>query len=269
MIIPTSTLSPLSGALITGWEPDLPVADTLLRRFLFAYADRIERMARRSGGRTEGSDDARFADLASPFHFDNAVVLLRPPPLTDLVGVIARARAFFPPTRPWVLLSAWPTPDLSELGLRLVGHPPLMFRLPAPLPSPPAELQVVEVDGPARLGDFERTLIAGFPFPGADGATIFDPRQLGEVVRLFVGYLGERPVSVAGAAVGHGVVEVDWVATMPSARGRGYGGALTAAAVGVAPELPAVLLASDPGHSVYRSLGFIDLLRCTMWEVHR
>lgn len=268
MIIPMSPVSTPSGELITGWEPDLPVADTLLRRFLFAYADRIDRMARRSGGRTEGSDDARFADLASPFHFDNAVVLLRPTPLTDLDAVIARARAFFPPTRSWVLLSAWPTPDLSDLGLRLVGHPPLMFRLPAPLPSPPPELRVVEVDGPARLDDFERTLIAGFPFPAANGATIFDPRQLGEVVRLFIGYVGEWPVSVAGAAVGHGVVEVDWVATLPMGRGRGYGRALTAAAVGVAPDLPAVLLATDPGRPVYRRLGFIDLLRCTMWEAH-
>jgi GNAT superfamily N-acetyltransferase len=268
MIIPMSPVSTPSGELITGWEPDVPVADTLLRRFLCAYADRIERMARRSGGRTEGSGEARFADLASPFHFDNAVVLLRPPSLSDLDAVIARARGFFSPTRSWVLLSAWPTPDLTELGLRLVGHPPLMFRLPAPLPSPPPELQVVEVDSPARLRDFERTLMAGFPFPGATGATIFDPRQLGEVLRLFVGYVRESPVSVAGAAVGHGVVEVDWVATLPTGRGRGYGRALTAAAVGVAPDLPAVLLASDLGQPVYRRLGFIDLLRCTMWEAH-
>jgi GNAT superfamily N-acetyltransferase len=269
MIIPTDTVPNPSGELITGWESNLPVADSLLRRFLFAYADRIDRMARRSGGRSERSDDARFVDLASPFHFDNAVVLLRPPTDIDLEAVIARARAFFPPTRSWVLLSAWTTTDLSELGLRLVGHPPLMLRLPAPLPFAPAELRVVEVDGPARLGDFERTLIAGFPISaGADGAAIFDPRQLGDVFRLFVGYVEESPVSVAGAAVGHGVVEVDWVATLPSARGRGYGGALTAAAVAVAPDLPAVLLASDPGRSVYRRLGFIDLLRCTLWEAH-
>jgi predicted GNAT family acetyltransferase len=74
-------------------------------------------------------------------------------------------------------------------------------------------------------------------------------------------------VSVAGAAVNHGIVEVDWVATLPQARGRGYGAALTMAAAGIAPGLPALLLASDAGRPVYQHLGFIDLLRTTMWEV--
>jgi GNAT superfamily N-acetyltransferase len=255
----TTVTTPRSD-LTTGWEPEGPTDDTLLRRFVFAYADRIERMALRSGRRVEGSSDARSADLGSPFRFDNAVVLLRP--LSDLDSVVARARSFF--TTPWVLLSAWPTPDLSGLGLRLVGHPPLMFRPPAPWPSSPPELRVVEVDGAKALGDFERTLVTGYPLPEA--SAVFDPGLVGEVLRLFVGYVAGEPVSVAGAAVNHGIVEVDWVATLPHARGRGYGAALTMAAAGIAPGLPALLLASDAGRPVYQHLGFIDLLRTTMWE---
>jgi GNAT superfamily N-acetyltransferase len=247
--------------LATGWEPDRPVDDTLLRRFVFAYADRVERTARRTGRPVEGDADARFADLGSPFHFDNAAVLLRP--AADLDAVLARARAFF--STPWVLLSVWPTPDLSGLGLRLVGHPPLMFRPPAPWPARPRELDVVEVGrAEEHLGDFERVLVEGYPVPGA--SAVFDPRLPGDVLRLFVGYVDGEAVSVAGAAVHHGLVEIDWVATLPGARGRGYGASLTAAAGAVAPDLPAVLLASDPGRSVYHRLGFIDLLRATMWE---
>jgi GNAT superfamily N-acetyltransferase len=144
-----------------------------------------------------------------------------------------------------------------------------MFRPPAPLPQPPSTLQVLEVDGPERLADFQRTLVAGFPLPASsENATVTNPDLLGDVMRLFVGYVGDRPVSVAGAAIGHDLVEVDWVATLFAARGRGYGTALTAAAVGVRPDLPAVLLGSDPGQPLYRRLGFVDLLRCTMWEVH-
>jgi hypothetical protein len=42
------------------------------------------------------------------------------------------------------------------------------------------------------------------------------------------------------------------------------GAALTAATVAVEADLPALLLASHDGHSVYR-LGFVDLFRTTMW----
>ena len=62
------------------------------------------------------------------------------------------------------------------------------------------------------------------------------------------------------------LVEVHWVAALPEVRGRGFGGAVTSAAVAVAPELPALLISSDDGHPVYRRLGFWDLFRTTMWE---
>lgn len=255
-----------SAALTTGWEADLPVGDTVLRRFVFAYADRLAQRAACVGGRTESWVGARLVDLASPVPFDNAVVLLRPPTAVDLATVTARARSFFPAGRAWVLLSAWPTPDLSALGLRLVGHPPLMLRPAGPWPGPPAQLAVHPVDTPARLRDFERTLGAAYPLPIAAGD--LDPGLLDAPVSLFVGYVGSDPVGVAGAAANHGVVEIDPVAVLPQARGRGYGAALTAAAAAIAPDLPAVLLSSDAGRPVYQRLGFLELLRTTMWEVH-
>jgi GNAT superfamily N-acetyltransferase len=60
-------------------------------------------------------------------------------------------------------------------------------------------------------------------------------------------------------------VEVDWVATVPSARGHGYGTALTSAAIDVAANLPAVLIASDDGQPVYEKMGFLRLMRLTMY----
>ena len=108
-------------------------------------------------------------------------------------------------------------------------------------------------------------LAAGYPVPAGD-VPVAEPGIVGSVVRLFLGSVAGRAVGVAGSAVHHGLVEVDWVAVLPEARGRGYGAALTAAAAAVAPDLPAVLLASDDGRPTYRRLGFIDLFRVTMWE---
>lgn len=43
------------------------------------------------------------------------------------------ALAFFPPERPFVVLSCWPIPEAGDLGIELMGHPPFMFRSPAPV----------------------------------------------------------------------------------------------------------------------------------------
>lgn len=252
-------------ALTHGWEPTTAISDTLLRQFVFAYADRTAAMAVSVGGRAESDPDACRADLASPFVYDNAVVLLRPPTLDSLTETVRKAYAFYPDDRSWVLVSVWPLPDLSPYGLVLEGHPPLMFRAPAgALPAPPAELRIATVRTPGELADFRQVLVDGYPLADGTGAFVaLDAVQ--DVLTLFVGYVDGQPVSVAGSAAQHGVLEIDWVATLPTHRGRGYGAALTAAAVGVAPDLPAVLIASDDGRRVYERMGFVSLLRATMW----
>jgi hypothetical protein len=252
--------------LIAGWEPDLPREDTLLRRFVFGYADRTAVMARCVAGRVHQDADASYADMGSPFLFDNAVVLLRPPTEESLSGVLERAAAMYPVERAWVLLSAWPLPDLAGQGLTLVGHPPLMLhagdsRL---LRAYPPELRILPVTTPTHLTVFERILIEGYPLDGGAGV-IADPRLLGGALHLFVGYAANAPVAVSGAYLHHGVLEIDWVVTLPEARGRGYGAAMTWRAMQVSPGLPAMLLASDPGQSVYERMGFMRLLRMTMW----
>jgi hypothetical protein len=37
--------------LITGWEPDTPLDDCVLRQFVFAYAGRVAWMAKKRGTR--------------------------------------------------------------------------------------------------------------------------------------------------------------------------------------------------------------------------
>ena len=116
--------------LTHGWEPDLAGDDSFLRQFVLANADRSKFMATSAGGRSARWDDLAVADPASAVLFDNAAILLQPPPYASVTDAVQRALDFFPPERPFVLLSAWPTPDLGPLGLELMGHPPLMVRPP-------------------------------------------------------------------------------------------------------------------------------------------
>ena len=253
--------------LIHGWEPDLDTSDSLLRRYVLAYADRCEDMARAIGGRARRTEVYSAADPASPVMFDNAVVLLQPSTYVDLHDALADALAWYPPERHVVVLSPFPTPDLSPLGLSLMGHPPLMYRPPGgTAPALPDGLSIHEVVNEADLAEFVRTLVEAYPMPGGESSGVADVRALDASIRLFVGRVDGIPVATSGARIGHGVNDVEWVSTRPEHRRRGIGEALTWAATLAEPELPAVLIASDDGQAVYESMGFVRLLRLTVWH---
>jgi GNAT superfamily N-acetyltransferase len=253
--------------LTHGWEPDLDASDSLLRRYVIATADRGEAMARAIGGRARRTEVYSAADPASPVMFDNAVVVLQPSTYVDLQSALAEALAWYPPERHIVVLSPFPTPDLSPIGLSLMGHPPLMYR-PAggDAPALPDRLTISEVANESDLAEFVQTLVDAYPMPGGDSSGIADLRVLDASIRLFIGRVDGATVATSGARIGHGVNDVEWVSTRPEHRRRGIGEALTWAATLVDPDLPAVLIASDDGQGVYESMGFVRLLRLTMWH---
>ena len=227
-----------------------------------------EHLPRTMGGRWERWDAVWAADTASPVAFPNSATLLQPLSASGAGDLIVRLDQFYQQVAggPWMLWSAWPTPDLALYGMRLAGYPPLMARLPDPL-SVASELRIVEARSESDMRDFDEAMIHGYPiselhFP-AD--RISDERALGGPMRYFVGYRDGRPVACAAACVGEHEVGVYMVATLPEARGKGYGAALTAAATAIAPSLPAVLQASDLGQPVYRRLGFQVISPYTLW----
>jgi hypothetical protein len=65
------------------------------------------------------------------------------------------------------------------------------------------------------------------------------------------------------------ISDVTVVGTVPEARRRGYGAALTWRATLAEPELPALLLATDEGRAVYEGMGYISLFRFTVWSRER
>jgi hypothetical protein len=80
-----------------------------------------------------------------------------------------------------------------------------------------------------------------------------------------VGWVENRPVSASSVWTEHGINNVTMVATIANARGRGYGEALTWRAACAEPSLPAMLISSDVGRSVYERMGFLPLQRITLW----
>lgn len=245
--------------LTTGWEDSAPSDDTLSLAGLRAMADRAVGWARAACGRTRGAPGPTLADAGSPCPFLNAAVS---PGALD----VERAAAigdFFPAGRPFVLVSPHPTPDLRAAGLRLVGHPPFMVRPPggAVPPPPPPGVTVTEVRDAAGLAEWDRVLAAAYPMPGSPAP----PSLLGGPTRFWLARADGEPVATALSHTGHGVVDVECVATLPAHRGRGIGAAATWAATLADPALPAVLIASDDGIGTYRRMGYLAVARWTLW----
>jgi hypothetical protein len=256
----------MSEHLTHGWEPETAADDSLLRAFVLSTAEVSAWIAERTGGHARRWDDVAAADAGSPVLFDNLAVLLAPPAYIDWADAVARVIDHYPPERHFVLLSPWPTPDLSDLGVHLMGHPPFMTR-PAGGPAPPLPdgLRVAEATDASTLADAVEVLAEGFGIP-TSGSALAKPAVLGGPVRVWVGYEGDRSVATAAARVSHGVIDVEAVATVPDCRGRGYGEALTWAATTADPALPAALYSSDIGRPVYERMGYQAQFRFTLWH---
>jgi len=182
--------------------------------------------------------------------------------------LLARLDQFYD-EKPYVLWNHWPSPDLGTWGLDFMMHLRLMVRPPgAALPAPPPELRIVNATDSVTVAAWERVLSDGYPLPElqpAQAGILADKRTVEGQLRLWVGYVGNCPVTTA-AVLPDGVVEgIYMVATVPEARHRGYGSAITACAVACAPTLPAVLQATEDGVAVYTRLGFLDVSRVALW----
>ena len=269
----------LDSTLRAGWEPDTPVGDSMLRRFLVNWTQSIETNGLSLGGRSLWRDDLATVDVGRPAVGDNTATFLAPL-FSDGVGEVMTALDDFYRfasdefSGEVFLFSPWPTPDLRPYGWSLVDYAPLMLRPPGgTLPPPPPLLRIEEVRDEAALRAFELAIVRGFPFPEVESqgpGAAFSVRLLSDPrVRLWVGWEEERPVSAAAAFVATGIINVTLVATLPEARRRGYGAALTWRATLCDPTRAALLLATDEGRPVYERMGYLPLFRFTVWSRKR
>jgi hypothetical protein len=253
--------------LTSGWEPDVPAADSVVRQAVLVHASWTVATARALGKASHDGAEWAGGHVGDAGALTNWVVVKQP--LLDLDRVVTEARGLFPSGVPFLVVSAWPTSDLRHLGLSLVGHPPLMFRpWSEAVEASPVGIELRAASTAAELAEAERVLVDGYPItelqPFRPGR-LYAPAMLETATTVIVAYDGVAALATASAHSAAGVTLVESVAAMPAARGRRVGGAVTAAATVAFPGQDAVLLASDDGQPVYERLGYHRLERWTVW----
>jgi ribosomal protein S18 acetylase RimI-like enzyme len=185
-------------------------------------------------------------------------ITLRPDAPADAVAAV-----------PGSVCDSWQVLDLAPFGFRVWRRDPWFHRAPgaAPVEMTP-ELEIVRVRTAPEVEEFEAVSVRGFANEDAtiEPATIHPPAILAEPrMVLWVGRVDGRPVGAAMSYVTGEAVGIFGVTTVASARRRGYGAALTCAAMLAETGLPSVLASSRAGESLYQRLGFDRVGELSIW----
>jgi ribosomal protein S18 acetylase RimI-like enzyme len=202
----------------------------------------------------------------------NCVTLFRLDPETVDLQIKQAVETVAASGRPfswWVDPVATPSDVPERLEAAGLGKPervPIMklSLVDTPAPAEVAGLEIRKVTTPEELADFT-AVVAGGLEPPTDTGREFMARAVSAALdpagpaRFIVGYLEGTPVSCAEVVLHGGVAGLYNIVTLPGHRRRGYGSALTLAALRLAQTegyLAAVLEASPEGEGIYLRLGF-------------
>jgi ribosomal protein S18 acetylase RimI-like enzyme len=208
----------------------------------------------------------------------NAVHSLQPPP-DNAATIIQETQAYFR-ARHVPGITWWFAPHLHSAGWgnqlqrhgftydnNTPGMAMALAQLPETVPAP-AGLVIQPVEDKATLKHWTRVFTEGFEFPEdwePDLQDMMASLCLDPPVYNYLGLLDGKPVATSTLFLGAGVAGIYNVATLPPARGRGIGAALTLAPLLRARQMgyqAGILQSSAAGFGVYQRLGFQKL--CTM-----
>jgi hypothetical protein len=264
--------------LETGYGDATAAGDNLLNDFARGEAAAFGALASARGDRVLEHDDLQLTllDSGSPAPYGNLAVPRRPLGESEWRDAAAVMHEFFARQSggPFIVFAAWPTPDLRPFGFGPIGHPPLMARPASPLEIPAIpdfELRVVTDASSAR--EWEAVMVHGYPVPELQpfepGCFLPERALAAPGWTHYLGVLEGRAVATASAFVDGQHVHVEMVSALDDVRGHGIGYALTAAATTTRTDRPAMLIASDLGRPTYDRMGYVSLLRYTLWLGHR
>ncbi len=207
-----------------------------------------------------------------PHPWFNAVLATRPPGAHDasaIVEILADFRARRVPVFTWWL---WPGLAMDEWSRVLSAQgflyddqtPGMAVNLDAPtLNAPgPDRFTIQIVDSTQLLQTWTRIFLRGYGVPENVFPQFHDfigSLGLELPYRHYLGSLEGQPVAASSLFLGAGVAGIYNVATLPEARGRGFGAAMTAYPLHQARDLgyrAGILQSSTMGFPVYRRLGF-------------
>lgn len=265
----THTLPHLS----TGWETDTPADDTLLRRGVLALTTTWEMTGQLGNGRVHRDDGWSAVDLGRPTGFFNSATLLQPVRDAALGTTLGGIERFYAAngTGAALLWSPWPTPDLTDRGWELQGHPPLLYR-PAGLPvtrREPEDLAVTEVSTEDELAEWCTVAVDAFPLAEVNAPSmLFDPAVLAdERYRFVIGRVRGHAVAIGCHVIVDGTNVLLLSTVRSSHRGRGYYAALVADRLARAPGLPSVTVVSDHSRPILIDrFDFLPVARFTLWQ---
>jgi ribosomal protein S18 acetylase RimI-like enzyme len=240
------------------------------------FADLIRWYGSRPGGEIRAGDDVTCCSTGLAFRSVNCAVAIDLDPTTADERIADVRDWFVARGVPWRWLVG-PTSRPADLGERLIragfelvsDGAGMALALDGFEPeSPPAGVEIATVDDVAGLEDWEglqRRALALDDVRTRAWRDAHDRALSAELpMRVWVARLDGVPVAASGLFVAAGVAGIYNVATVPEARGRGIGRAVTIAALaeGVARgHRTAVLGASEMGYPVYRRLGFREVSR--------
>jgi hypothetical protein len=196
----------------------------------------------------------------------------------DPDAALARARAFFERhgLAEWNLTATGEVaeaigPALAAAGFILGERRPGMLMAPI---AGEAErvpgLEIREVDDERGLADFIATSAAGFGGNADLFARMYTPVLVAAPdLTLYVGYLGAEPVATAVRGSRRRIAGIGGVSTIPAARRRGIGAAITlrAALDGLAEGcIASFLQASEMGYRVYERMGYRHVVDFHVWS---
>jgi GNAT superfamily N-acetyltransferase len=133
----------------------------------------------------------------------------------------------------------------------------------AALTSVPPGFTIAPVASEADVYDFKRVFVASYEIPEWAGQAWVDATLQAGIGqspwKMYLGRLDGEPVATNMLFNGAGVASVYAVATVPAARGKGIGGAITLKPLLEAREMGyhyAVLFSTEMGMRVYERIGF-------------